>query len=254
MASAATITTKGEIWRLFWRCPSPRVMAVGLGLAAVARIAAGSWASGAGIGTIGFTWWDLVAVAIVVAATPFVEWAIHLLILHRRPFTVRGRTIDVAAGHREHHLAPGSVHWILLTGGFAGASQVFNGALAVAVIAPPLWLAGLRTPVELAGPLLTGVVAALVALFHYEWCHLLFHTGYRPRTRYYRRLKQNHRLHHWRNEHHWLGITGNAADRVLGTYPRSKSDVPLSPTARTLGVDPLAPGEPIAPTETPSAI
>ena len=69
---------------------------------------------------------------------------------------------------------------------------------------------------------------------HYEWVHLLVHTRYRPRSRYYRRLARNHRLHHYRNEDYWLGVTSNLGDRLLRTYPTHKTDVPLSPTARTL--------------------
>ena len=68
---------------------------------------------------------------------------------------------------------------------------------------------------------LTAVAAAAVALSHYEWSHFLFHTAYRPRTNRYRRLKANHRRHHWRDEHAWLGITSNLADRTLRTLPSS---------------------------------
>jgi hypothetical protein len=210
-------------------------MAIGLLVAVVARLAVaiGAGRSGAAVG--GLSAWDLAAVAAVVVLAPFVEWAIHLFILHREPFRVGSAVVDVAAGHRQHHLNPASLNWVLLRGVDAAASQVANALLASVVIGVPMWLFGIRDGLALAGPVLTGVVLALVALMHYEWAHLMFHTGYRPRTRYYRRLKRNHRLHHWRNEQHWLGITGNSADRVLGTYPASTSDVPLSPTARTLG-------------------
>jgi len=82
---------------------------------------------------------------------------------------------------------------------------------------------------------LTALLAAYVTLAHYEWTHLLVHTRYRPKNRYYKRLEANHRLHHYRNEHYWLGVTSNLGDRVLRTLPNDKSDVPLSDTARTLG-------------------
>ena len=87
------------------------------------------------------------------------------------------------------------------------------------------------------GPSLTGAAIASLSLLHYEWSHYLFHSKYRPRTRYYARLKRNHRLHHWRNENYWLGVTSNFGDRVIGTLPQGKSDVPLSPTTKTLGID-----------------
>ena len=40
-----------------------------------------------------------------------------------------------------------------------------------------------------------------------------------PRTSTYRAIWRNHRLHHFKNEHFWHGITNNLSDRVLGTNP-----------------------------------
>jgi sterol desaturase/sphingolipid hydroxylase (fatty acid hydroxylase superfamily) len=81
----------------------------------------------------------------------------------------------------------------------------------------------------------TVVFAGLVALLHYEWVHLLVHSRYRPRSRYYSRLAKNHRLHHFRNESYWLGVTIDTGDRLARTLPADRSAVPLSETARTLG-------------------
>jgi hypothetical protein len=44
---------------------------------------------------------------------------------------------------------------------------------------------------------------------------------------------RNHRLHHFKNERYWHGITNTVADRVLGTMP-VHTEVPRSKTARTL--------------------
>jgi hypothetical protein len=71
----------------------------------------------------------------------------------------------------------------------------------------------------------------LVAL--YEWTHFLIHTAHRPRNGAYRAVWQTHRLHHFKNEHYWHGITNTVADRVLGTHPHHR-DVERSRTARTL--------------------
>jgi len=78
-------------------------------------------------------------------------------------------------------------------------------------------------------------VVALGMLLTYEWTHPLIHSAYRPRHRYFRSIERAHRLHHFRNEHYWFGVTVNAADHLLGTFP-AREDVPLSPTARDLGV------------------
>lgn len=68
----------------------------------------------------------------------------------------------------------------------------------------------------------------------YEWTHHLVHTDYRPRTRLYRAIRRNHRLHHFKNEHYWFTVTtSGTADRLLGTYPEL-AEVPTSPTARSL--------------------
>ena len=80
--------------------------------------------------------------------------------------------------------------------------------------------------------LVTGYVMVAV----YEWTHFLIHTSHRPRSRYYRSIWRNHRLHHFKNEHYWHGITNTIGDRVLRTHP-DQADVPRSPTARVLHGD-----------------
>jgi len=66
----------------------------------------------------------------------------------------------------------------------------------------------------------------------YEWTHYLVHSDYRPRSRAYRAVWRNHRLHHYKNEHYWFTVTTAAtADRVLGTYP-DPAEVGTSPTVR----------------------
>jgi hypothetical protein len=84
-----------------------------------------------------------------------------------------------------------------------------------------------------AGPLLSAALAEYVAIFLYEWTHFVIHTAYRPRSRYYRSVWRNHRLHHFKNEHFWHGITQTVSDRVLGTLPDQR-EVPKSETARVL--------------------
>jgi hypothetical protein len=78
------------------------------------------------------------------------------------------------------------------------------------------------------------LVTAYVLIAFYEWIHFLIHTSHVPRSRYYRRVWRNHRLHHFKNEHYWHGITNTISDTVLGTNPDQKT-VPKSGTARSLG-------------------
>jgi len=86
--------------RTFWRFPTPWVLSTLLGGTIAARAAVGQW-----------RWWQLLLVAVVVGAQPFVEWVLHVTVLHARPLIVAGRVLDlyVARKHREHHADPRSL-------------------------------------------------------------------------------------------------------------------------------------------------
>jgi hypothetical protein len=100
-------------------------------------------------------------------------------------------------------------------------------------------LIGLVTGPVPVGALISAALAGYALVGVYEWIHYLIHTAYVPRTAVYRRVWRNHRLHHFKNERYWHGITNTVADRVLGTMPDQR-DIPRSETARTL--DPGAAG------------
>ena len=106
-------------------------------------------------------------------------------------------------------------------------ATVAVGSLIVTLVAGPV-------PI---GAMVTAVLTGYVAVGIYEWTHFLIHTAYRPRSRYYRTIWRNHRLHHFKNERYWHGITQNLSDRVLGTNP-DQSTVRRSRTARTLDPGP----------------
>ena len=175
---------------------------------------------------------DAVAATAVLASRPFAEWLIHRRVLHSAPLVVRGRTIDLGASHRRHHREPADVDFVLVDARYARYYVVGWAAIAAALAAvlPGRRRGRLR-------PTLTGLGAAYASLVTYEWTHLLIHTSYRPQHRWLRQRRAQHRLHHFRSEHYWFGVTTNVADRVLRTVPPVRS-VPLSGTARTLGVDP----------------
>jgi Fatty acid hydroxylase len=145
------------------------------------------------------------------------------------------RTLGTDAGHRRHHLDPPAIEWLLLRGVDAAVFSPVVAVLTLAWSVPTLVLVGRILPGQaLLAPTVTALLCAELALWHYEWTHLLIHTGYRPHTAPYRRLARNHRKHHYRNERFWLGITSDAGDRLFGTYPADSASVPLSETARTL--------------------
>ncbi len=218
-ARATDLTNLHEIASCFVRHRSPQILLVGAAAIVAVRILVGAW-----------TVVDLVVIAATIVLTGPVEWVLHLFLLHAPDESFRMRRLGTGTGHREHHLDPSHVGWLLLAGSDAFAFQLMIAASTALWLPGLLWLLGL----PVLGPFVTGVMASWLVLLHYEWVHLLVHTRHRSRNRYYRRLTTNHRLHHFRNEHHWLGVTSNLGDRLLRTYPASKSDVPLSDTARSL--------------------
>ena len=216
---ATDLHTLGQVARTYFGHRSPHVILTGLSIALVVRVLVG-----------GYDIADLVVLAVTISMVGAVEWFIHLFLLHAPTDSLRMTKFKTGAGHREHHLDPDNIGWLML--GPPDAAVFIVMLLAWNATWPLLvaWALG----ASLLSTYLTAVVASYVMLAHYEWTHLLVHTRYRPKVGYYRRLVTHHRLHHYRNEHNWLGVTSRVGDRALGTLPASKSDVPLSDTARTL--------------------
>jgi hypothetical protein len=206
--------------REFVRHRSPQALGVGVTAVAVARALAGRW-----------SWRDALVPPTILVLQPFVEWVIHKYLLHLPPFQIRGRTVELpsSAEHRRHHLAPSDLDRVLLT---APEAFVFLAQI-TAVSALVVLAAGAL----LGGPFLalwlTATGCSYLGLLRYEWSHFLIHTPYVPKSRWYRAIWRNHRLHHFKHEEYWLGVSTNFGDRILGTNPEPRA-VERSPTARTL--------------------
>jgi hypothetical protein len=219
----ADVLTLVDCWRSFIRRPSPRLLSLAIVGALVLRVLLGDP-----------SWRDAVWVVGLFAVTPPVEWLIHVYILHARPVPLGRSTLDLMAAqeHRAHHREPSILNGVLIP---AYAIFIFVGMIAVTI-----WVLSFPIALILGGDRLaqasTGLVVAYLILASYEWCHYLIHTPYRPRSRYYRSIWRGHRLHHYKNEHYWFGVTSTVGDRLLRTDP-AQADVPKSTTARTLGVD-----------------
>jgi hypothetical protein len=196
---------------VFLRHGSPRVFLVALVLALAARVAVG------GVG-----WTDLLPIAGTILYWPLQEWLIHVFILHWKPRKLFGRTLDFAVprAHRAHHGDPWDLGLVFIP----LHSFLYSLPILVAtwfLITPSARLA------------LTGLCLFLLLGLHYEWIHFLVHTRVWPKTKLYQRLWRNHRLHHFKSEQHWYGVTMLSGDRLLRTSPPPQ-DVPVSLTARTL--------------------
>jgi hypothetical protein len=215
------VKTLGQAWSEFRAKRSPKLIAGAIAVTLIVRLVVG-----------GFSWRDLVAAAAMLVIYPFGEWAIHVYLLHLKPFKFRGERVELATAraHREHHEEPNDLYMILLAPSEALALMFLAVPLVPALVGVAIALAGGEVPY---GALLTGVLTGQVLVAVYEWTHFLIHTAYRPRSRYYRSIWRNHRLHHFKNEHYWHGITNTIGDRAMGTL-RDQRDVPKSQTARTL--------------------
>jgi sterol desaturase/sphingolipid hydroxylase (fatty acid hydroxylase superfamily) len=211
--------TLSDCARTFRRFASPKLIAAAIAASLVARLAAADW-----------EWLDLAAIGGLIALQPFSEWLIHVGLLHAKPRKLGPLTVNLPGAriHRWHHRHPTALRGVLLPG------PIVLGLLPL--IAGVVWL--LTWPLTLAGGdhthlSLSGALCAFALLGTYEWCHFLIHSPYRPRSAYYRSVWRSHRLHHFKNEHYWFGVSSDAADRVLGTSPDHRR-VPRSRTARDL--------------------
>jgi sterol desaturase/sphingolipid hydroxylase (fatty acid hydroxylase superfamily) len=220
-AERGELRSLGACWREFIGYFSPRAALAACVLVLGARIYVGQW-----------SWRDLIAPLALLAAQPFVEWVIHKYLLHLPPLRLFGRRVELYGSiqHRSHHLDPSDLARVLLK-----PVEVISFVVQIAIVMALITLA-------VAGPLgwpvlplaLTAVAFAYLGLLRYEWSHFLIHTPYVPKTRWYRTIWRNHRLHHFKHEGYWMGVSSNLGDRLLKTNPDQRS-VPKSPTARSLG-------------------
>ena len=212
--------TLGDCFRAFAGHLSPWVIGTALAAAVALRVPRGHW-----------SWRDIAIPLGLIALQPFTEWFIHVYLLHSRPIRIGGRTYNLPAAkeHRDHHETPADLDGVLIPTPviLVAVPLIAASAVGIGLALNPL-IGGDRT----AGTL-TGIVAAYAILGVYEWCHFLIHSPYVPRGRLYGSARRSHRLHHYKNERYWFGVTSNLGDRVIGTNPEP-SEVPRSPTARNL--------------------
>ena len=210
--SRRTTQTLGQAWLAFWRHPSPWLIGSVLVGAVVWRSTLHT-----------FSWTELIVPVALVALFPVIEWVIHVGILHWRPRRVAGVPVDslLARKHRAHHADPRVLPLVFIP--WQVELWLLPSYVVIALLAFPSGATGA-----------TFLVAVTALMFNYEWVHYLVHSDYRPRTRAFRAVWRNHRLHHYKNEHYWFTVTtAGTADRLFGTYP-DQSGVPTSKTVRRL--------------------
>ncbi len=203
--------TAGEFFTAFYRHLSPVLLSIlTFGLLGL-RIAMGNW-----------SYVDLFAPVAILLFWPLLEWLIHVHLLHKKPFRCFGKTWDLTVSntHRAHHANPSDLSDITIN------TEVFPVVVPLS-FALAYWL---FPSAELA----TGALATFFALaLHYEFCHFIGHTRWCPPLEYYRRRQRMHRLHHYRDEKLWWGVSTGLGDVLLGTAPDLKS-VEKSPTVHNV--------------------
>ncbi|HJL14342.1 MAG TPA: sterol desaturase family protein [Sandaracinaceae bacterium LLY-WYZ-13_1] len=199
--------------RYFFRFAGPKFLTAQMLLALALRPFFG------GVGV-----WDAAVVAGVLVYWPLQEWFFHWTLLHMKPKKLGPFTLDpyFSRSHRYHHRHPWRIETAMLP-------------MRVLFTIAPFHLLFWWLVTPSVGVMLTGVAAFTLATLVYEWTHYLTHTPYRPRGRYYRWIRRNHRMHHFRNEHYWHSFTAPFLDSMFGTGPEPK-DVPRSDTCHDLGV------------------
>ena len=209
--------TLGGALRYFYTHPSPWVLLV---------ICLSFWGVRLGTG-LPFENIELFIGLGVIAYWPFQEWWMHRWLLHLGPITVLGKTVepDFTKAHRLHHEKPDDMKWVFLP-----VSHIFGSLVLFTTI-------GLILTQDLPKTCVFMGSASLSTLL-YEWTHYLTHTTYKPKTSYYRKIWQLHRWHHYKHEGYWFSFTIPYIDGWFGTGPEPKA-VKRSPTARTLGGDPM---------------
>lgn len=205
--------TAKDAWRVFLLHPSPLILLATLLGGGVWRWQLGGW-----------SWLDAAIALALWLAFPFIEWSIHVHVLHFKPLRLGRLTLDfyLPKTHRRHHAEPWSLHWTFV--------PRHVHAWVLVSLAVLLWLAG-----PWRAWVLTGSLVFLVQGLHYEWVHYLAHISWRPRIAYYERRVLEHRWHHFRNERLWWGVSRGLGDRVLGTAPDVR-DVARSDHTTDLGI------------------
>jgi hypothetical protein len=92
------------------------------------------------------------------------------------------------------------------------------GLATYGVCLPILWFPFLPT-----AQAMTGMAASWIAFVIYEWVHFVNHSSYTPRTWLFRRIRRNHRLHHFKNDHYWFNVSTIGVDSLCGTAPPAGS-------------------------------
>lgn len=165
---------------------------------------------------------DLGILLFILLAWPFMEWRLHIKVLHMKPRTRNGKAYypQVARKHREHHQEPWRLDLVFLL------PKVLFAIPIVFVLANIIFPTPQAFTVCFVGYLMT---------VNYEWNHFITHTRVQARSAWYKTMYRNHRLHHFKHERYWYGFSAPWPDTIFGTNPNPDT-VESSENCKDLGV------------------
>src|ERR1700722_14631465 len=143
-----SVLTLSDCWRDFVRRRTPPFLAAAIVGALALRIALGHW-----------DWRDAVVAIGVIVSTPPVEWAIHVYLLHARPFRLFGRRIALLAAraHRAHHQAPAALDGV--------PPPTYGVLIFIPMIAVTVWLLSFPIHAVLGGDRLPHAATGLLVSY-----------------------------------------------------------------------------------------
>jgi sterol desaturase/sphingolipid hydroxylase (fatty acid hydroxylase superfamily) len=163
------------------------------------------------------------AALLTVLLYPLAWYLLHRYVLHGTYLYKSPRTAALWKRiHFDHHQDPNDLDVLF------GAPLSTLPTIAILLL-PLGYLVG--GPIGVAGAFATSLI---VTLF-YEYCHCIQHLAYTPKSKFMRRIKRLHLLHHFHNESGNLGITNYLWDRIFGTFYAGAGEVPRSPDVSDLG-------------------
>lgn len=157
------------------------------------------------LGSFGF--FDVLTIMTFIFMRGFMEWALHSYIFNAAPLPwVRWRLRNpISSMHGEHHRNPEKVDALFF--GWKGIAAV------LAATSVFLFLVFRDM-----GHVLSSLIAVVINLLMYEWCHVVSHSKITPRFPFFAAVIDNHRKHHHVDGDKHMGVSSVLADKVFGTY------------------------------------
>jgi sterol desaturase/sphingolipid hydroxylase (fatty acid hydroxylase superfamily) len=173
----------------------------------------------------GITLRNLLVVIITFQVYPLVWYLLHRYVLHSRylyRFPSLAKTWKRI--HYDHHQDPNDLRVLF------GALQTTLPTIALVTL-PVGWAIG--------GVLgaVTAFSAGTFSTLFYEFSHCIQHLRFSPKSRFFKRIKKLHLMHHFYNEDGNYGITNYFWDKVFGSYYGNVKTKPRSNTVFNLGYD-----------------